>query len=143
MGWDLERADWRTFRVDRMTPRTPTGPRFAQRPLPGDDVAAWIAARFTATRWPCTGEAVLHADAATITRWAGGQAVVEPLAAGRCRVVAGSWSWQGLAAWLGLFGCDVDVVGPAALRDATRELADRYARAAAPDSDRPPHPTGA
>ncbi|MBX9244815.1 YafY family transcriptional regulator [Actinotalea ferrariae] len=143
VGWDLERADWRTFRVDRMTPRTPTGPRFTPRPLPADDVAAWIAERFTATRWPCTGEAVLHADAASITRWAGGQAVVEPLAADRCRVVAGSWSWQGLAAWLGLFGCDVDVVGPAELRDATRELADRYARAAGPDGDRAPHPTGA
>ena len=26
VAWDLDRSDWRTFRVDRMTPRTPTGP---------------------------------------------------------------------------------------------------------------------
>src|SRR5919112_4358487 len=28
-AWDLDRDDWRTFRVDRMQPRIPTGPRFA------------------------------------------------------------------------------------------------------------------
>lgn len=141
VAWDLDRADWRTFRVDRMTPRTPTGPRFAPRPLPGDDVAAWVAARFAGPRWPCTGEAVLHADAETIARWAGSQGVVEPLGPGRCRVVSGSWSWTGLAAWLGLFGCDVEVVGPDALRDAARELADRYARAA-PEEGALPGPAG-
>ncbi|MBT2888393.1 WYL domain-containing protein, partial [Streptomyces sp. McG5] len=27
VAWDLDREDWRTFRVDRLTPRTPTGPR--------------------------------------------------------------------------------------------------------------------
>ena len=40
ISWDLDRADWRTFRVDRMTPKTPTGPRFSPRELPGGDVAA-------------------------------------------------------------------------------------------------------
>ncbi|WP_199424463.1 helix-turn-helix transcriptional regulator [Actinotalea solisilvae] len=133
VAWDLERGDWRTFRVDRMEPRSPTGSRFAPRALPGDDVGAWVAARFAGPRWPCTGEAVVHAEAADIARWAGSQGVVEPLGPGRCRVVSGSWSWTGLAAWLGLFGCDVDVVGPPELRAAARELADRYARAARDD----------
>ncbi|TDC79851.1 WYL domain-containing protein, partial [Micromonospora sp. KC606] len=27
VAFDPERDDWRTFRVDRITPRTPTGPR--------------------------------------------------------------------------------------------------------------------
>ena len=46
VGWDLTATDWRTFRVDRMTPKTPTGPRFAPRELPGGDVAAFIDAQF-------------------------------------------------------------------------------------------------
>ncbi|MFJ1730338.1 helix-turn-helix transcriptional regulator [Streptomyces sp. NPDC088254] len=29
IAWDTDRTDWRTFRVDRLTPRTPTGPRFS------------------------------------------------------------------------------------------------------------------
>ena len=36
VAWDLDRDDWRTFRLDRVTPRTPTGPRFAPRPIPPD-----------------------------------------------------------------------------------------------------------
>ena len=34
VAWDDARADWRTFRVDRMTLRTPNGRRFAVRDLP-------------------------------------------------------------------------------------------------------------
>jgi biotin operon repressor BirA-like protein len=33
VAWDTDRADWRTFRVDRLTPRAPTGPRFTPREL--------------------------------------------------------------------------------------------------------------
>ncbi|MCL3860899.1 YafY family protein [Actinotalea sp. K2] len=130
VAWDLDRADWRTFRVDRMTPRTPTGPRFTPRTLPDPDVATYVARSFTHhDPLPCTGEAVLHAPAESIARWAGREAVVEPLAEDRCRVVAASWSWDGLAAWFGLFGCDLDVVGPPPLHEAARRLAARYGRA--------------
>src|SRR3954465_11920330 len=46
VGWDLDRTDWRTFRVDRMTPKTPTGPRFAPRELPAAAVSTYISSRF-------------------------------------------------------------------------------------------------
>ncbi|MGW6240432.1 helix-turn-helix transcriptional regulator [Streptomyces sp. NPDC055094] len=46
VAWDLDREDWRTFRADRITPRTPTGPRFTPRELPGGNVAAFVAGRF-------------------------------------------------------------------------------------------------
>ena len=130
VAWDTDRADWRTFRVDRLTPRTPTGPRFTPRTLPGGDVTAFVAQRFAGTGWPCTGEAVLHAPADSITAWSGAQSVVEPLGPDRCRVVSGSWSWGGLAAYLGMFGCEVEIVGPGELREAARELSARFARAA-------------
>ncbi|PTU55941.1 transcriptional regulator [Sphaerisporangium cinnabarinum] len=47
VAWDVDRDDWRTFRLDRMTPRAPTGPRFVAREVPGGDVGAFVAARFT------------------------------------------------------------------------------------------------
>ncbi|HZX05513.1 YafY family protein, partial [Kribbella sp.] len=34
VAWDLDRDDWRTFRVDRVQPRIPTGPRFTPRDVP-------------------------------------------------------------------------------------------------------------
>ncbi|MFG1915370.1 helix-turn-helix transcriptional regulator [Micromonospora sp. NPDC048898] len=133
VGWDLDRGDWRTFRVDRISPRTPTGPRFAPRRLPATDVATFVTARFRgstdASAWPCLGEVILDlpaAVAATYTR----DGLVEELGPDRCRLVQGSWSWTGLAAALGRFDADIEVVGPAELRAAFAGLARRFANAA-------------
>ncbi|TDC79978.1 helix-turn-helix transcriptional regulator [Streptomyces hainanensis] len=134
VAWDLDREDWRTFRADRITPRTPTGPRFTPRELPGGDVAAFVAARFRggdqAGGWPCRGEVILDLPATAVSPYAG-DGVVEALGPDRCRLVLGAWSWPGLAATIGKFDADVEVVGPAELRDAFALLARRYARAAA------------
>jgi predicted DNA-binding transcriptional regulator YafY len=134
VAWDLDRDDWRTFRVDRMTPKTPTGPRFTPRELPAPDVATFIAERFRRPSWPVTGEAILHAPASLVARWAGAEALVEELAPERCRLVVGSWSWTGLAAMLGMFDVDLEIVGPAELRDAAAALARRYGSAATTDA---------
>jgi predicted DNA-binding transcriptional regulator YafY len=135
VAWDLDREDWRTFRVDRLEPRTPTGPRFTPRELPGGDVATFVAGRFRGSRaagdWPCRGEVLVDLPAAVVTRYAR-DGVVEELGPNRCRLVMGSWSWAGLAAGLGRFDADLEVVGPPELKDAFARLARRYAAAAGP-----------
>jgi predicted DNA-binding transcriptional regulator YafY len=45
VAWDLDRADWRTFRVDRVAGPRRTGNRFARRRLPGDDAVAFVHAQ--------------------------------------------------------------------------------------------------
>ncbi|MFI6277083.1 helix-turn-helix transcriptional regulator [Streptomyces sp. NPDC050988] len=136
VAWDLDREDWRTFRADRISLRVPTGPRFTPRELPGGDVAAFVAGRFRgsdgsggAGEWPCRGEVILGLPAAEVFRYSR-DGVVEALGPGRCRLVLGSWSWAGLAADIGRFDADIEVVGPAELRDAFTQLARRYANAA-------------
>jgi predicted DNA-binding transcriptional regulator YafY len=130
VAWDLDRDDWRTFRADRITPRVPTGPRFTPRELPGGSVSEFVAARFRGSGdWPCRGEVVLHLPAAAVQPYAG-DGVVEELGPDRCRLVMGSWSWAGLAATLGRFDADLEVVGPPELTDAFAVLARRYAAAA-------------
>jgi predicted DNA-binding transcriptional regulator YafY len=134
VAWDLDRADWRTFRVDRLTPRIPTGPRFTPRELPGGDVAAFVTDRFRGSAyggWPCRGEVILDRSATVVSEYAG-DALVEALGPDRCRLVMGSWSWPGLAATLGRFDADIEVVGPPELADAFSQLARRFADAAAP-----------
>jgi predicted DNA-binding transcriptional regulator YafY len=129
VAWDLDRADWRTFRVDRMHPRTPTGPRFTPRELPAPDVATFVAERFSTPSWPCQGEVILHAPAERVADWVRGQGVVEELGPDRCRLVVGSWGWHELAVWLGWFDADLEIVGPPELRAAAAALAARYASA--------------
>ncbi|MER8196407.1 WYL domain-containing protein [Streptomyces microflavus] len=141
VAWDLDRDDWRTFRADRITPRTPTGPRFPPRELPGGSVAAFITARFRgigATQgpdgvggWPCRGEVVLALPAAEVLRHTR-EGIVEELGPDRCRVVLGSWSWPGLAAAIGRFDADIEVIGPPELASAFAHLATRYAAAGQP-----------
>ncbi|MEU5892228.1 WYL domain-containing protein [Streptomyces sp. NPDC047461] len=134
VAWDLDCEDWRTFRADRVRPRTPTGPRFTPRELPGGSVSAFITGRFrgndgATSDWPCRGEVVLHLPAAEIAPFAH-DGLVEELGPHHCRLTLGSWSWTGLAAAIGRFGTDFEVIGPPQLATACADLATRYARAA-------------
>lgn len=134
VAWDLDRDDWRTFRVDRIRPRTPTGPRFTPRELPGDNVSDFVVSRFrgndgTTTDWACQGEVVLHLPASDVAPFVQ-EGIVEELGPHRCRLTLGSWSWTGLAAALGRFDADIEVVRPPQLVTAFAHLANRYARAA-------------
>ncbi|MEU2682475.1 WYL domain-containing protein [Streptomyces hygroscopicus] len=163
IAWDLDRDDWRTFRVDRITPRTPTGPRFTPREVPGGDVAAFVAARFRGLGgsggwdgsggsdgsggwdgsggsggsggWSCRGEVILGLPATDVFPYVH-DGVVEALGPDRCRLVLGAWSWPGLAATIGRFDADIEVVGPPELKDAFARLARRYAAAAGGGLDR-------
>nr|WP_231924895.1 MULTISPECIES: WYL domain-containing protein [unclassified Microbacterium] len=49
LAWDLDRDDWRIFRVDRMVPRAPTGVRFRPRAIPEGDVVEYVVRRVTET----------------------------------------------------------------------------------------------
>lgn len=60
VGWDLDRQDWRTFRLDRISRLMRTGARFTARDLPTDDPADMVVATDTDTS--STFEAVAHLD---------------------------------------------------------------------------------
>lgn len=133
LAWDLEAEDWRTFRLDRMTPRIPTGPGFMPRPLPAADAQTYLAARAKGSdaedRWPCVGEIVLELPAREVAHWIGHDGTVEVIDETSCRVEVGSWSWVGILASIARFDVPFTVVGPPALADAARMLAGRFAAA--------------
>jgi len=133
VAWDLELADWRIFRADRITPRIPTGPRFTPRAVPGGTVGDFVSARFKGSQqenaWPCRGTVILGLPAAAVLPFLG-DGTVEDLAPDRCRYESGSWSWVALAATLGRFDTVIEVVGPPELAAAFGQLAARYAATA-------------
>lgn len=133
LAWVPDVEVWRIFRADRISPRTPNGPRFTPRQIPGGDATEYVAARFKgsdrANRWPCTGRVLLYRPASDVLRFAG-DGIVEELDAGRCILEAGSWSWMSLAASTSRFDCDIEVIHPGELKDAFAVLAARSAAAA-------------
>ncbi|MCF6379254.1 WYL domain-containing protein [Nocardioides KLBMP 9356] len=129
LGWDLDREDWRLFSADRITPRTPTGPRFDPREVPGGDVHEFASARFKGrdvNEWPCRGTVVLDLPAREVLPFAG-DGVVRRVDDDRCILEAGSWSWGSLAASLGRFEVGIEVLEPPELAEAFGVLAERYA----------------
>jgi len=133
VAWDLELDEWRIFRADRIDPRTPTGPRFPPREVPGGSVQEYVAARFKgsdeANAWPCVGTVILHLPARDVLPFAG-DGTLESLGPDRCSFECGSWSWGALAASFGRFEAAMEVVGPPELSAAFRELGARYLAAA-------------
>ncbi|MFF3444632.1 helix-turn-helix transcriptional regulator [Streptosporangium sp. NPDC002721] len=142
VAWDLGRDGWRTFRVDRITPRTPGGPRFAPRVLPGGDVATFVTGTFRGSGdglgdWPCQGTVILDLPAATVALYTR-DGLVEEIGPHRCRLTLGSWSWTGLAAAVARYDADIEVIGPGELTEAFEHLSRRFARTAAGHGITPP-----
>lgn len=131
VAYDLDRDDWRTFRVDRLVPKTPTGPRFTPREVPGGDVARFVTGHFrggssdAAGGWPCTGTVILRTPASHIRPYLTDEAV-DDLEDGRCRLTLGAWSWQALAGRIAQLDVDFEIVGPPELALAAAALAQRF-----------------
>jgi predicted DNA-binding transcriptional regulator YafY len=58
--WDLQRGEWRTFRVDRMSRFFGTRVRFEPRELPASDAAAFVATALASLRRRLSAEAHLR-----------------------------------------------------------------------------------
>jgi predicted DNA-binding transcriptional regulator YafY len=133
VAWDVDRGDWRTFRVDRLSPRVPTGPRFVPRDPPDGDVAGYVARGIGAAIWRHQARVRLHAPAAEITARIG-PAVGTVAAEGpaTCVLSTGADTLPVLSRYLGWLDVDFDVLDPPELRDHLRALGERYLRAAGP-----------
>src|SRR6266568_4227951 len=113
VAWDVDKADWRTSRVDRITPRTPTGPRFTPRDPPYDDIATYVSRRVSAASWRHRARVLLHAPAQQVTeRINTAVGLVEPVDEGRCVLVTGGNSLESLAVYLGMLGVDFEILDP-------------------------------
>ncbi|MCW2913133.1 MAG: Transcriptional regulator, DeoR family [Actinomycetia bacterium] len=132
LAWDTVRQDWRIFRVDRMEPRTPTGPRFGPRDLPDDDVAGYVAQRVSsAGRWGYQATVTLHASAEAIAALGGRPpGRLEPVDEHTCLLHTAADSLHMLAVLIAMLDVDFTVTEPPELLCHLRTLAGRYGRAA-------------
>ncbi|MFD8306058.1 helix-turn-helix transcriptional regulator [Streptomyces sp. NPDC059690] len=132
VAYDLDRADWRTFRVDRVSEPFATGARFAPRELPTGDAAEYLRRSMQRQQefydFEITFAAPVEAVAAKVPAWLG---TPEPVDADSCRLRGRSGDapeWT--AVRLALLGFEFTVREPAELVEQVRQLGARLTRAA-------------
>jgi predicted DNA-binding transcriptional regulator YafY len=133
VAYDLERHDWRSFRLDRLTGPRGTGSRFRTRELPAGDAAEFVRAGVHRVRTPIEVEVLVQAPAARVREQAGRWATVDELDPQRCllRMSVDSLDWPLLI--LGSVGAEFEVRSPPELVDRARDWAARFARATGGD----------
>ena len=131
VAWDVDGGDWRTFRVDRLSPRIPTGPRFTPREPPAGDLAGFVAEGTGSAMWRRHFRIRLHAAAEVVRPLLPPPVRVEPIDDHSCVMTAGSDTLDLAAVYVGILDVDFDVIEPPELVAHLRKLADRYLRAAA------------
>jgi predicted DNA-binding transcriptional regulator YafY len=130
MAWDTDRDAWRTFRVDRISPLPPTGPRFTPRALPADrEIAAQVARGAGEATWRYRARVIVHAPASQVRARLPIPVEVSSLGSDRCVFEPGSDYPEMLALYLGMLDADFTVVDSPELVSALRTLAGRFQRA--------------
>ena len=137
VAWDEDRDAWRTFRVDRIEPRPPAGPRFNPRALPPDrEIAAQVARGAGEATWQYRARVIVHAPAAHVRKRLPIPVEVDSLGDDRCAFEPGSDHPEMLALYLGMLGADFTIVDSPELVAALRTLTGRYHRAIEASSPR-------
>ncbi|MBX2799735.1 MAG: WYL domain-containing protein [Myxococcales bacterium] len=131
LAWDLVRADWRTFRLDRIEGRVQRGPRFTPRELPDPDVARYVSERLGARVYRYQARMRVAAPTGVVRAEIGAYGWVEPAEPGFCWLETGADDLDAMARWLAFLDWELDRVEPAGLREAFARLAGRLEAASA------------
>jgi predicted DNA-binding transcriptional regulator YafY len=126
-AWDIDRRDWRTFRVDRfqVQPRLSQGARFEPRDPP-EDYATMVARSITASPYRYRVRLRLKGSIAEVrTRIASWMGVLEPLDADHCILTMGGDTYETIAALVVQAGVDFTLLEPPELAQPIRDIAAR------------------
>ncbi len=126
---DLARADWRTFRVDRIEDPEPTGIRFV--PVDPPDAAAFVAQAVTTAPYRYQARILVHAPVARVAQSVPPSAgVLDAAGPGSCVLTSGSDSLDAIAFHTVMMGFSFTVLEPPELIERMRSLAARLSEAA-------------
>lgn len=126
VAWDLERHDWRTFRVDRLIDPAATGARFRPRELPGGDAAAFVRNQMASIPTKYQVAVRVHAPAAEVTRVVSRWGTVEPIDEESCTLLMSVDDLEWPAMVLGSVRADFEVLDPPELIDHLRSVGELF-----------------
>jgi predicted DNA-binding transcriptional regulator YafY len=123
VAWDLDRDDWRTFRLDRLEPRIPTGPRFTPRQVP--DLRTTLRG-VASGGYRYLGRFIVHAPAEELTdRFPPTTATLTRIDGHTTEVESGAHSLEELTFYLARLNRPFEVQDPPELVDYIRTLTTR------------------
>jgi predicted DNA-binding transcriptional regulator YafY len=135
VAFDLDRDDWRTFRLDRIRGRVRIGERGRRRTVPGGDPAAYVRERLRGAREGDASEIppgrirVVAPAARVRSRVPGRYADVEPDGETACIVTSrGAWS-AGFLVWMATLDEPMEVLEPPEMVAAARAVVARLTAA--------------
>ncbi|MFD7491036.1 helix-turn-helix transcriptional regulator [Streptomyces sp. NPDC059832] len=136
LAYDLDRDDWRSFRVDRMTEVSARTWRFCPREAP--DAATYVQEGVASRVYPHQACFLVHAPADTVrAQIPASAAVVRQRGSERCEVLSGAASLDALLMHVLLLGHDFEVLDPPELGRRCRALAEKLLAAGASISPLP------
>ena len=128
LGFDRDRADWRSLRLDRMTDVRAVGSTFRPREAP--DAAAYVRRAISSSPYPIVARVRYFASADVVGRtFSAASADIVADGPDACIVTAGADDAERMVPWLAMPGVDFEVLEPAEVVEAVRAVADRLARA--------------
>ncbi|MCX5110939.1 YafY family transcriptional regulator [Streptomyces sp. NBC_00378] len=129
-AYDLDRADWRSFRVDRMTEVSARTWHFRPRAAP--DAVTYVQEGVASRVYPQRARFLVHASADTVrAQIPASAAVVRQRGSERCEVLSGAERLDAVLMHVLLLGHDFEVLDPPELGARCRELAQRLLSAGA------------
>jgi predicted DNA-binding transcriptional regulator YafY len=124
LGWDVDRDDWRVFRLDRMAETTTTTWRFRPRPHP--DPAGHVQRAISSAPYRVQGRVRLAAPLEEVQPLVtSGSGTLTPIDDASCLLEAGADSPEALAVHLGWLGVEFEVLSPPELAEACARVGRR------------------
>ncbi|MDT0543581.1 MULTISPECIES: YafY family protein [Streptomyces] len=136
LAYDLDRDDWRNFRVDRMTDVSARSWSFRPREAP--DAATYVQESVASRVYPHQARFLVHASADTVrAQIPASAAVVRRRGSELCEVLSGAASLDFVLMHVLLLGHDFEVLDPPELRRRCHVLAEKLLSAGATTSPAP------
>ena len=131
VGYDRDRQDWRTFRVDRVSTPAVTGQRFRPRELPAEDAVSYVRASLRSMPTRYTVRVRMATDPEAVEAYMGRWGKAEPDGPGRCvmTLYTDTLDWPVMV--LANFDCDFTVEEPTELSDLLGRVGGRFVAARA------------
>lgn len=129
VAYDMQRRDWRTFRVDRIRAVHAVGPRFAPREAP-KDLVRYVSDSISHAPYPHRARVKLSGRVEVLSKrippWCG---VLEPFDERNSVLSTGAGSVEGLVCLMVLLGTGFEILEPRSLLREVKKISQRLARA--------------